>query len=212
MATIDDQIEGGNGEADGQITINDVSKVVAEVMGNIDGAVSFDNLQLKGELKSLLSYIDQAKNEIVSLRPKEYSVNRIPEASDELCSIVKGTESAAERVMDCADEINDLAEKCDNEVKVKLVDVSTNLFEASSFQDITGQRVSKVAATLDHLEKRLNALANAIGDTDVDEDSIENADTDKDYDAMANEDFLNGPQLEDEANDQAAIDALFDDF
>lgn len=211
IATIEDRMENVKEKFDGQISIEDVSKVVAEVMGSIDGDVALESLQMKDELKNLLSYIEQAKNEIASLRPKEYSANKIPEASNELDAIVQGTESAAEKIMDSADEIGELAEKCDDEVKAKLEQISTNLFEASGFQDITGQRVSKVVATLGHLEEKLSALADAIGDNDVD-DSAADGGGDKDYDAMANEDFLNGPQLEDEAQDQAAIDALFDDF
>ena len=206
MATIEDRIDNVKEKFDAQISIEDVSKVVAEVMGSINGDVALD------ELKNLLSYIEQAKTEIASLRPKEYSANKIPEASNELDAIVQGTEAAAEKIMDSADEISELAEKCDDEVKAKLEEISTNLFEASGFQDITGQRVSKVVATLGHLEDKLSALADAIGDNDVDEAVDEDEKFDKDYDAMANEDFLNGPQLEDEAQDQAAIDALFDDF
>tara|TARA_R110002096_G_scaffold435927_1_gene664303 strand:+ start:68367 stop:69017 length:651 start_codon:yes stop_codon:yes gene_type:complete len=212
MATIEDRIDNVKEKFDAQISIEDVSKVVAEVMGSINGDVALESLQMKDELKNLLSYIEQAKTEIASLRPKEYSANKIPEASNELDAIVQGTEAAAEKIMDSADEISELAEKCDDEVKAKLEEISTNLFEASGFQDITGQRVSKVVATLGHLEDKLSALADAIGDNDVDEAVDEDEKFDKDYDAMANEDFLNGPQLEDEAQDQAAIDALFDDF
>lgn len=212
IATIEDRMENVKEKFDGQISIEDVSKVVVEVMGSIDGDVALESLQMKDELKNLLSYIEQAKTEIASLRPKEYSANKIPEASNELDAIVQGTEAAAEKIMDSADEIGELAEKCDDEVKAKLEQISTNLFEASGFQDITGQRVSKVVATLGHLEEKLSALADAIGDNDVDDAATDDGGDEKDYDAMANEEFLNGPQLEDEAQDQAAIDALFDDF
>lgn len=210
--SIEDRIENVKEKFDNHIPVEDVSKVVSEVMGTIDGDIGMEALHLKDELKELLSYIEQAKGEIKSLRPKEYSTNKIPEASNELDAIVKGTEVAAEKVMDCADEIGELAEKCDDEVKAKLETISMNLFEASGFQDITGQRVTKVVNTLAHLEERLSALADAIGDNDVDEVIEEDSDVNKDFDAMANEDFLNGPQLEEEAQDQAAIDALFDDF
>lgn len=211
-ATIEDRIESVKEKFDDQISVDEVSKVVSEVMGSMDGDMAMDSLHLKDELKYLLSYIEQAKSEISSLRPKEYSTNKIPEASSELEAIVQSTEEAAEKIMDSADEISELAEKCNEETKAKLVEISTNLFEASSFQDITGQRVTKVVTTLVHLEEKLSALAEAIGDNDVDEAQQDDGDINKDYEAMANEDFLNGPQLEDEAQDQAAIDALFDDF
>lgn len=212
MATVDDRIQSVKETFDDQISVDDVSKVVSEVMGSLTGDVPVETLQVKDELTELLSYIDQAKAEISALRPKEYSANKIPEASNELDAIVQGTEAAAEKIMDCADEIGELAEQCDADINMKLVTISTNLFEASGFQDITGQRVSKVVTTLSHLEDKLSALANAIGDNDIDV-TDENEDcANKDYDAMDNEDFLNGPQLQEEAQDQSAIDALFDDF
>lgn len=210
-ATVNDRIENIKENFDNKISIDDVTQVVSEVMGSIKGDVAFDSLHLKDELKELISYIDQAKTEIAALRPKEYGTNRIPEASNELEAIVSGTEAAAEKIMDAADELGSLAEKCDDETNNRLVEISTNLFEASGFQDITGQRVTKVVRTLSHLEDRLSALADAIGDDDVDE-KVEDDGREKDYDAMSNEEFLNGPQLEEEAQDQAAIDALFDDF
>lgn len=210
-ATVEDRMENVGENLDDKISLEEVTNVVSEVMSSITGDVAVDSLHVKDELKELLSYIDQAKAEIAALRPKEYSTNKIPEASNELEAIVQGTEVAAEKIMDAADELGEMAEKCDDETNAKLVEISTNLFEASGFQDITGQRVTKVVTTLTHLEDKLAALADAIGDNDIDE-KIDDDGTEKDYDAMSNEDFLNGPQLEDEAQDQAAIDALFDDF
>lgn len=193
-------------------SVDEISKRVSNVRGTIKGDVTTDNLHLREEIEGLLCFIEQAKGEIASLRPKEYGTNKIPAASSELDAIVQGTEAAAEKIMDSADEIGVIAEKCDEDVKAKLEQVSTNLFEASGFQDITGQRVSKVVSTLAHLEERLSALAETVGDQDVDDVSDAEDSTNKDYNAMANEEFLNGPQLDNDAQDQAAIDALFDDF
>lgn len=210
-ATVEERMENVGENLDDKISLEEVTNVVSEVMSSITGDVAVDSLHVKDELKELLSYIDQAKAEIAALRPKEYSTNKIPEASNELEAIVQGTEVAAEKIMDAADELGEMAEKCDDETNARLVEISTNLFEASGFQDITGQRVTKVVTTLTHLEDKLAALADAIGDNDIDEKADDDG-MEKDYDAMSNEDFLNGPQLEDEAQDQAAIDALFDDF
>lgn len=210
-ASVEDRIEHVKENFDDKISVDEVTKVVSEVMSSITGDVAVDSMHLKDELKDLLSHIDQAKAEIAALRPKEYGTRKIPEASNELEAIVQGTEVAAQKIMDAADELGEIAEKCDDETNARLVEISTDLFEASGFQDITGQRVTKVVTTLSHLEEKLSALADAIGDNDVD-DQLSDDDMEKDYDAMSNEDFLHGPQLENEAQDQAAIDALFDDF
>lgn len=211
-ASIEDRIEKVKEKFDDQISVDDVSNVVSQVMGSIEGSSPMDDLHMKDEVKEILVYINQAKTELASLRPKEYGTNKVPEASVELGAVVEATEQAAEKIMDCADEIGELAEKCDTDVKDRLNVISTNLFEASGFQDITGQRISKVANILNHLEERLSALAVAIGDDDVDEIASKDENLDKDYDALTNEELLHGPQLDNEAKDQAAIDALFDDF
>ena len=212
MTSIEDRIENVKEKFDDQISVEEISKVMSEIMGSIDGDTPMNELHIKDELKDLLVYIEQAKSEISALRPKEYGTNKIPEASNELDAIVKATEVAAETVMDSADEIGEIAEKCDEETQANLMRISTTLFEASGFQDITGQRITKVVTTLSHLEEKLSSLAAAIGDNDVDEKDIDEDSLMKDFEAMANEDFLNGPQLEEEAKDQAAINALFDDF
>jgi len=41
------------------------------------------------------------------------------------------------------------------------------IFEACSFQDLTGQRVTKVIATLRHIEERVTKFAGALGVTDT---------------------------------------------
>ena len=194
------------------ISADEATKVASIVKGTIDGSVHRENIQIKEEIRYLLSFVDQAKEEISSLRPKEYSTNKLPAAFSELDAIVSGTEEAAGKVMDCADELSEVSENFDGEVKQQLGDISVKLFEASGFQDITGQRVTKIVTTLVHLEERLSALADAMGDNDVDEVVNDDDNIDKDYDAMANEEFTHGPQLECDAKNQAAIDALFDDF
>lgn len=210
--SIEDRTENLKQKFAEQTSGDEVSKVVSEIMGTIDGVSSVDDLHIKDELKDLLMYIQQAKSEISALRPKEYGTNKIPEASNELDAIINATEAAAETIMDSAEEIGEVAEKCDEETKANLMHISTTLFEATGFQDITGQRITKVVTTLSHLEEKLSSLADAIGDNDVDDCDDGEEDLVKDFEAMANEDFLHGPQLDEEAKDQAAIDALFDDF
>ncbi len=211
-AVVEGQCESYDLKNNNQISADEVTKIASIVKETIDGSSPTEDIQIKEEIRYLLSFVDQAKEEISSLRPKEYSTNKLPAACGELDAIVSGTEEAAGKVMDCADELSEVSEKCNDEVKQQLGDISVKLFEASSFQDITGQRVTKVVTTLVHLEERLSALADAMGDNDVDEVVSDDDNVDKDYDAMANEEFTHGPQLDGEAKDQAAIDALLDDF
>jgi chemotaxis protein CheZ len=81
-----------------------------------------------------------------------------------------------------------------------LMDATTNIYEASAFQDITGQRITKIVRALQSLEEKLAALASAFGP--LDETFVANA---PEGDAA----LLNGPQMEKTAASQTDIDALF---
>jgi hypothetical protein len=83
-------------------------------------------------------------------------------------------------------------------------DACMRIFEACSFQDITGQRITKVVTTLTHIEERLTSLQVAWG-PDIQE-AIERARSEDDEDEEA--DLLNGPALEGEGIDQSAVDSL----
>ena len=191
------------------IDVSDVSNIVGEVMGSIEGDFDLQDIHFQDELKELLSYIEQTKNDLVEIQPKYLSENKIPEASNQLDQVVATTEVAAGKIMDAAEEISELAMTVDGELSDKLMTISTQIFETSSFQDITGQRVNKVVTTLKHIEEKLVVLANAIGDTDS---HIHGEKAAEDVTVESDENLLQGPQCAVTGNDQDAIDALFDSF
>jgi chemotaxis protein CheZ len=76
------------------------------------------------------------------------------------------------------------------------------IFEACSFQDLTGQRVTKVISTLRHIEDRVTRFADALGVKD-------SAQKETTEDARKREQLLNGPAANGPATSQDDIDALF---
>ncbi|MEE8203383.1 MAG: protein phosphatase CheZ [Alphaproteobacteria bacterium] len=89
------------------------------------------------------------------------------------------------------------------------------IFEACGFRDLTGQRISKVITTFEHIEERLDLLVSVFGDevrathAAVEDEAAtdgENKPTGADHD------LLNGPQLPGEGNKQEDIDALLASF
>jgi len=186
---------------------------IASVVGALIVGTSHDNEMDKvaNELRELLQYITAAKSELVGMQPKSLSSRDIPDANVELDAVIKATEDAATTIMDVGDTLGKIADELDNGYSERLNDAATELFHASSFQDLTGQRISKVNTTLAHLEERLNALAEAIGDDFV-EDVVKDIEVDTDGVAINDKDLLHGPQLEGEGNSQAEIDALLASF
>ncbi len=193
-----------------RVSIDDVGDIVENLVDGMSSEFTSEQNHVKAELKNLVDYIEKAKEGIVSIRPKTLSARDIPGATDELDAVVDATEEAAGKIMDAADELNVIAEKADDKIAEKLMDLSTRIFEASSFQDITGQRVNKVVTVLRLLEEKLAALADTIGDTEVD------AKTDIEYtkegDIIDDKALLHGPQLEGDGNSQDDIDALLASF
>ena len=207
--SLDDRIDSIRGKLGDQIEVSEVSTIVGEVMGSLEGDFDLQEIHFQDELRELLDFIEQAKADLSDIQPKDLSENKIPEASNQLDHVVSATEAAATSIMDSAEEVSELAMSLDGEVADKLMTISTHIFEASSFQDITGQRVTKVVNTLKYLEEKLAALADAIGDTDSHLTAEKVA---EEVCPESDENLLQGPQCSATGNDQDAIDALFDSF
>ena len=77
------------------------------------------------------------------------------------------------------------------------------IFEACSFQDITGQRISKVVSTLEYIETYLDKLTSAWGHegNEPSEEPVEELDEEAA--------LLNGPALVGEGVDQDYVDDMF---
>jgi chemotaxis protein CheZ len=191
------------------VKVEEISDVVVSLVA---GTTQGDEIgKIAVELKELLSFIGAAKDELVGMQPKSMSHRDIPDAGEQLDAIVSATEDAASTIMDAAENVGTLAEELGGEPGEKLDAISMDLFQASSFQDLTGQRVTKVTRTLNQLEERLSALADAIGDDFIapSEDEVER---DQEGVVVHAEDLLNGPQLEGDGNSQAEIDAIMASF
>ena len=207
--SLEDRIESIRQRLGDNVEVSEITSIVGEVMGSLEGDFDLQEVHFQDELRALLSYIEQSKSDLSGIHPKHLSENKIPEASNQLDQVVAATEEAATKIMDSAEEISELAETLDGEVSEKLMDISMHIFEASSFQDITGQRVSKVVSTLKYLEEKLKILADAIGDTDSHTKDVDGADG---VCPDSDENLLQGPQCAVTGNDQDEIDALFDSF
>lgn len=191
------------------VAIDEIANVVGSLVKGQTHDEEID--QIAGELRELLAYINAAKSELVGMQPKSLSNRDIPDAGEQLDAIVKSTEEAAETIMDAAETVEQISEEMGDDASERLAKVSTDLFQASSFQDLTGQRITKVMRTLGHLEERLNALADAIGD-DYIEPEEEEIERDDEGVATDDTDLLHGPQLDGEGNSQAEIDAILASF
>ncbi len=190
----------------------DIAAVVETVMQTLSGDISASEFHLYHEIEEIADYIQAAKREIASIRPDEIREHYIPSATDELDAVVESTAEATGTILDAAEELERLAGEAPEATAEKIRTLSTRIFEACNFQDVTGQRITKVVRALKHIEHKVDAVLAAFGDGMQKHAKPAKAPAAAEAPAAAPDDeskLLNGPQLADAANNQDDIDALF---
>jgi chemotaxis protein CheZ len=158
------------------------------------------------ELRDIAGYIESMKGEIGGLQANELKESRIPAAGQELSAIIKATENATNTIIECAEALM-AADASDPAAYKALVEAKMMMiFEACSFQDITGQRVAKVVDTLQHIESRVSRFATAVRTEDQQGylDETEQARAERRKRLM-----LHGPQLDGQGIAQSDVDSMF---
>ena len=188
-----------------------VVNIINSVILKIRDQENEDIKSLHGELTNLNSIIEEARREISTSTPGDIQNKYIPTAADELDAVVKATEQATGDIMDAVEIIETLAEnQLEGEVAEKLAGAVTKIYEACSFQDITGQRINKVTSALQQIESKVIKLLDIVGkkvpgmtDGELNRVSINNPDEH----ALAQ-----GPQMPGRSITQHDIDKLLEDF
>lgn len=197
----------------GTVRVDEIGEVVQSLLDSLKGDLTAADLRIYQELEGLATYIRAAKAEIAQLRPQDIKEHFISTASDELDAIVEATESATNDILDAVEAIEGVAAEAPEEINQKLSDLTTRIYEACNFQDITGQRITKVVRALKHIEDKIESLVRALGGERAEAEST--ADGKPAFFTHGGEDekeLLNGPQAASKANKQDDIDALFSSF
>lgn len=164
---------------------------------NTAAAGSGEDAEARAELRTIAGVLARARREIATLRPHHLRDETIPSADAELDAIVRDTEAATHVIMGAAETMLACDAPTFAAYRTEVQAQALTIFEACSFQDITGQRVSKVVAALHEVEARIARLAEALG---LAEEALG---------GPARESLLNGPGLDGPDVTQAAIDAMF---
>ncbi len=192
----------------------EVRDVVDGIMKTMRGDLEPADMKLFAEVEALAGYIQSAKIEIAALRPDQIRSDHIVPARDELDAVVSATEDATNNIMEAAETIEEVAERVDGELAGALSVATTKIYEACSFQDITGQRIGKVVGALKEIETRVNAIVVAFDDGGEIAALIRQRLADhaarSDPNSVESGELLLGPQRPDQAINQDDIDALFD--
>ncbi len=159
------------------------------------------------ELRSILLRIEGLRKEIAKVRPDDISAHKIPEMGRELSAIVEATEGATNSIMESAEKVMEYDGDNVEEYREIVTDNMMQIFEACSFQDLTGQRVTKIVETVEIIEERINLLCEMLDMSGSSEDLPKEELNEKQK--RKKDLLLNGPALKGEGVDQSQIDELF---
>lgn len=210
VPTVEERLDALREKHGDSVSVDELGEVVYGVLDTLEGDLTVGRDSANGsihrELNDLSSYMEMTRRELAAIRPNQTRLEEIPMATDELDAVVAATEEATDRILDAAEEMEAIAKIADPVVAERVLAVVTKIYEASNFQDITGQRISKVLNTLRYAEEKIGMMAELMGHSeDAQEAPAEEPESEE-------EDLLHGPQMTEVANSQDDIDALFADF
>ncbi len=171
--------------------------------------------KLKIELDLIQEAISRTKQEIAMLHGKSFNGAEMAKVTGELGAVVGGTEHATQQILEAAEAIDQSASAMarvtspdqqrllSEEIQERVVAI----FEACNFQDLTGQRISKVMNTMKFIEHHINVMMEIWGGVDAIKAHAPAAIDERSGDAR----LLNGPRNEGDIDhaSQEDIDAMF---
>ena len=189
-----------NGEI---VSLNDAAGVASLLLGSGQNANGTDPAVNEG-VRDLANYVRQAMDAVAAARPEAILSAQLPIVMSELVAVVAATEEATGVFLGAAEELESLSEGLPEEITAQLTTIVTAIYEASGFQDITGQRISRVRGILKEIEDKVAKMTDAIGyQPDPSEPPAFQEPGDQ-------EDLLSGPALPGTGTTQDDIDAFFD--
>jgi chemotaxis protein CheZ len=172
--------------------------------------------KLKIELDLIHDAISRTKHEIAVLHGNSFNGGEMAKVTGELGAVVGGTEQATQQILEAAEAIDQAAtamtkvnspdqqKRLSEEIGERVV----SIFEACNFQDLTGQRISKVMTTMKFIETHITVMMDIWGGVDAIRAHAPPIVDAREGDAR----LLNGPKNEGDVGhvSQNDIDALFD--
>ncbi|GAA6212443.1 protein phosphatase CheZ [Hyphomicrobiales bacterium 4NK60-0047b] len=172
--------------------------------------------QLRHEMGEIYKAIHDTKTQIMTIKESGADGHEMARAAEELSLIVKGTEEATNNILHAAETVEtnagnlvaSLQDESQQALACEIQEQTVGIFEACNFQDLTGQRITKVVKTFCFIEARILKMIEIWGGPDkflgISAEELESRQGDNA--------LLNGPALMDEESiaNQDDIDALFD--
>ena len=130
---------------------------------------------LRAEIAKLYDYLQRIKHEIASIKHPRSEIDHFTKVADQLTAIVAATEEASNIIMESSKTIQETVSEMSEMVRYaeaqghydQITNAVNRIFEACAFQDITGQRISKIIKTMNLIEGTIASLIVIVGVNDV---------------------------------------------
>lgn len=179
-------------------------------------------MKLREEMEAIQTAITETKRQVISLHAAAPRAVKVNHAAGELGAVVLDTEGATHNILAAAERIEILAGVIQSETTAQgmkrrageIAGVVMTIYEACNFQDLTGQRITRVCETLTFVEGRVQRMAEIWGGLDslsnVMASEIEALN--EEHSALGTHALAAGPALVGAEGHvgQSDIDALFD--
>ncbi|KMO29199.1 chemotaxis protein [Methylobacterium aquaticum] len=201
-------------------TVNELKRLTQSTTGDVIDACRREMAEIYGmrtELDVMKAAIGRTKHEIAVLHRQDFDGKGVRRAAGELDAVVEATERATTTILAAVEDIETHASvlrstgglKDHSDVEA-ILERTVVLYEACNFQDLTGQRISKIVSVLKFVEDHIDRMIDAWGGLDAFKDLIGERAGSVSIDDESS--LLNGPKLDEDPGhvDQTDIDALFD--
>jgi chemotaxis protein CheZ len=161
--------------------------------------------KVQEELDHLVQTVSNTQSEIVDLKPEQISGLRVGSAHAELDAVITHTEQAADNFLQAVEELEVLADSLPKKKASEVREITTRMLEASTFQDISGQRLDKAKKEIQAIDACVASILAVLGHNVAAEQLSRT-------EISGEEDLLNGPQHEGMGSSQEDVDALLASF
>jgi chemotaxis protein CheZ len=171
--------------------------------------------KLKSETDNIHRAITRTMQELASLHFGAFAAEGQGRASRELDAVVDSTERATQQILEAAESIDEAANTLSASLKQEqeqalasdIRDQVVRVFEACNFQDLSGQRITKVLATLTFVEDRVARMLEIWGGRDVINGYAPATPAEREAESK----LMSGPKLNGDSGhvSQQEIDAMF---
>ncbi|MCW2237759.1 protein phosphatase CheZ [Azospirillum canadense] len=152
-----------------QVDHSEVMRAIDHLGSKLDRFLTMDAQQIdqiQVEIADISGRIKATKVEMAAIRHPLAGDDKFQQASQELSAVVSATEAATNTIMACAEELEEvvhelkssLPEGYHNDRVNDMNEIIVRIYEACNFQDLTGQRITKVVRALTFIEERVDAM------------------------------------------------------